>query len=606
MLVFLVFLGYAPALFTQFGINVDYLFLDGNFQERTRIEEFSHLYLIGREAWAFLLSWQSWFINELWIMPLVRWGMAGLLLLFLFFFQRFLSSVGFKGKAAWLVLACIAFLPESHVMTVHLYMLSGGFPVLLMALGSYYLLEKNLFFSALLFLAGLFIYQSNAAFVFVGTAIYVLKNFLEGKSVPWRRIGRDCLVYVLLMGAYYLLHKYIFLKMMPVATNYSPIGSRYEFAATFAFLGKMGLMADLFVVSLSGMLHTVFFNYAAIFGFLVLASGHIVLARLTRKGAPFSFLAAMAVLFALMNAPSLMAKNCYQAYGYRVLFAPAVMLLLWQAMLWIKIYDLTGAARIRTALRAAGVLFCLASFFVPLRALALACDGFHQELLFIRRQVDKIDWRQISSVAVIAQEEGDVNFTGHHLAYEYSVPSRYTNLVRYFARKKGVVPLPGVYEIHGSVFYRDPRTAVIDVQSAWPAGAKSSFENVLIFTSNGYPGDVIINRAGNRVFTFSQIVGTKELPFWHVDLGGPKPVWIEMDPQEGPRTLKNLSFGVFSAETASVEKILCLVAASNDGRNWERYQLESPKAFRQYRFVLVPAGEARVFNVGAILMDLDW
>lgn len=647
-LVLLSFLVYLPAFVTEFGAHNDYTLIPPSLGNHLVFMDTRHLILAGRALQAVLVYPIAWTINR--VADLVAWRIISFfcMLVFVAIFLRFLRR-RFGLEPFWLFVLglAIVFLPESQLCILMVTTFLGGFVTLLPSLWAYVLLEQGwktdekkmlrqkktrsagtLAFSFLLFESALFIYPPNAMFVFVCT--FASLFFATKTQVPQARriFGRDLIFFGSAMLVYWIVNLNVVIPWAQANLKFmqthaaAMTGGLYELDMTADLFSKSRLLWESFLISMAGVWHLAWGPRAGE-GLLVLAllctAG---LRQQTRREFDLTvFLQKLlggVALFVLINLPAIMAKGCDHVIGYRVLFASAVLLLLWLIGLLRAVTAGMGQKQ-RTAVTAVIlIIFVTLPGVLAGHNILTVVRNYSRELNFIRNKISGFDLSKINRVMVMTLPLGSgETLIGRKLPFEFSsMVLGPQHIADEIMQKFGRTKIPVDTDV-GKVIFIDENTGIIDLRDAQLVRWSTSKPIVQVRVS-AVPGqEVSVFRQG-RFLVFKQKKDGCEFHSWSAITSSAGLPWVEFNfLNHDDRVLQNFIWGVFSSTVHCADLVDFILQASVDGRDWVTlkttkspaaaelnlwaYQVLNPGAYHRYRFLFLNPP----LRVLSVYMDLD-
>ncbi len=596
--------------------------------------------------------------------------------LFDFFLRRIAKVEPFWSRVIVLNAVC---LPPSQVYVLWVAHFLPGYFTLVLATASYLLLSFGmpvpktigqkqkysiplLTGSAFLFEAALFNYPINAVFVFACTVGLLLFSPLPKWPQTLKTIMRDILFFGAGMLIYFLANVLFFLPHAPtmsVPHDLAKTPYAFDLSANIWLKGK--LIFSTFWTALAETGHLFIGQPAAIMNAVVILTGIILLFFLSKNTRPkghepststnsflyvdsslryeeiniqkqncrgtslalrkknrmrlLSLSILGTVLFLLTNAPTLIAKECFELVGYRVLFPSGAIILMGEWGLWSFCVRFIGNRTGRALIKVLAVGFLSLNVILNWINVRDVCRNYHLEMEFLRRKAAAIDFKNTNRILLIRTPdkttliERDIPF---EFSYMITLPALAAPIVEEVTRKKGVAPLPISVDDANIIFF-DQYTQIIDFNEAslkkTHLKAQISKPWALVKTADSATKHIEIARETSTFFIFEEVVDEKTIPFWVMDPNRRQPPWIELTFQDQGQAIKSFTFGIFERALNDPSEANCLMLGSMDGKKWinskllimrrnptdqnlKIYRVAQPFPFKYYRFFLISADQS--------------
>jgi hypothetical protein len=460
-LFFLCALGvFIPAFVVDFGFHNDYSLLTrmpGRWVYSFRESQF--LFLIGRPINAILMAAQTSLLHRVRDFATCRFASFLLLaacagLTYWYLRRRLPLSRNWAGTLVF----CMFLTPPCQIFVTWATELVPGSVTLLVGILSYLILDESFlsprkagclwsrtnvvsFIRAqVVLMVAMLIYPPVALVALVFTTAHIAFSPVADWPAVRRRVFRDLAFIGWGIAAYFVAIKaYIYLMSLDESNQptLAWIATRlYKVSLAEDIGSALGLLLEIFLISLGGVWHLVLDLYGDLFMLALLLCGGCYLAinmvrRTTPPGLPASgdvssrrkvtWLAQILILGAMVFiasvAPFLAAANCRHIPGYRSIFVTTAMAVVIEIAL---LYRLAICWRNTRKAPAAGLLiaaFVAGTVLLASRNVALITTNFSLELSYLRQRILGADLSNVSKIVIVPVRRNTV-LIDHNLLYD--------------------------------------------------------------------------------------------------------------------------------------------------------------------------------------------
>ena len=285
-------------------------------------------------------------------------------------------------------------------------------------------------------------------------------------------------------------------------------------------------------------------------------------------------------LFALANAPALLAKGCTDIndYGYRILTSSMIM----GTLVIFKIFILSQTHN-SIAIKRLTIFFILSSLLAGFWLEIGAVQNSHKEYQLAMDQLNKTDFSKTNRLLFIVNNRGET-LINRKLPMEFSLLSvlpEHVNayVLEYLHNKPYTIPPPKVIN-HGMKVFVPPGTKVIDLSSETINKSKNPREDDIdimpqSLLANNVSVKVLESNDGKDVVVGFETVSGQQgrLPLWLIE-DNEKTVTMEITSH---KTLPLTGYNCFvSTQNPNTQgSIKWVLQGSNDGANWFNLDMQS-------------------------------